>query len=205
VFQRKISKRNKKWLLPIFTILVIGLTYIGYLQFNMLQSSNKDIPKNADYLIILGARVKGTTPSLSLQYRIDAASDYLAENENTIVIASGGQGTGEDISEAEAIKRELMNQGISESRIFIENRSTSTDENIQFSKEFISDEMKIGLLVTNDYHVFRGTMIAKDYGLSVVGIPAKTPTISIPRSYIREYLALTKYYILKYTPFLMAI
>ncbi|MFC4322309.1 YdcF family protein [Litchfieldia salsa] len=181
-------------------ILVSGFSYIGYLQLNMFSSSNKEIPENADYLIILGARVKGTTPSLSLQYRIDAAAEYLNENENTIAIASGGQGPGEDISEAEAIKKELMNQGISESRIFIENQSTSTDENIMFSKKFISNEMKVGLLVTNDYHVFRGTSIAKDYDLSIVGIPAKTPAISIPRSYIREYLALTKYYILKYTP-----
>ncbi|MBD8067605.1 YdcF family protein [Bacillus sp. PS06] len=193
--------KKRKWMIPILLLVIGGLIYVGYLHVNIVNSANQDIVRDADYVIILGARVKGTTPSLSLQYRIDAAAEYLKENEHTIAIASGGQGTGEDISEAEAIKTELIKHGISEARILLENQSTSTNENIQFSKRLISDDMKTGLLVTNDYHVFRATMIANDYGLNLEGIPAKTPTIAIPKSYIREYMALTKYYLLKYTPF----
>lgn len=191
-------KQNKKLLIVFFCIISLGLIYVVYLQSNIYIAAKQKIPSNADYMIILGAKVKGTTPSLSLKYRIDAAEEYLKKNPNTIAIASGGQGNGEDISEAESIKRELVKSGIEESRILIENQSTSTNENILFSKKLLSVDMKTGVVVTNDYHLFRAKMIASDYNLQLVGIPAETPKIAIPKSYIREYLALTKYYLLKY-------
>ncbi|WP_235848472.1 YdcF family protein [Litchfieldia alkalitelluris] len=191
-------KQNKKLLTVLLCLVSLGLLYVVYLQFNMYIATKQEIPKNADYMIILGARVKGTTPSLSLQYRIDAAEKYLKNNPKTIAVASGGQGNGEDISEAESIKRELVKSGINESRILIEDQSTSTNENIMFSKDLLTVGMKTGVVVTNDYHLFRAKLIGSDYDLELVGIPAKTPKIAIPKSYIREYLALTKYYLLKY-------
>jgi uncharacterized SAM-binding protein YcdF (DUF218 family) len=157
---------------------------------------NIEVSNNAEFIIILGARVKGTVPSLSLQFRIDAAADYMKLNPHTIAIASGGKGNGEDISEAEAIKIGLLEQGIHETRIVLEDKSTSTVENIRFSQKLIPKNLKIGLLVTNDFHIYRAKLIAKDEGLQLEGLPAKTPTVAIPKSYLREYLAITKYYLL---------
>ena len=74
--------------------------------------AKQEVPNHADYIIILGARVKGDVPSLSLQYRIETAASYMMNNSETIAIASGGQGPGEDITEAEAIKRGLVEHGI---------------------------------------------------------------------------------------------
>lgn len=155
-----------------------------------------DVPVNADYMIILGARVKGTVPSLALQYRIDHAANYLKENPGTIAIASGGKGPGEDISEAECIKRELMQNGIEESRVLLEDKSTDTYQNIRFSKKFIPEKAEIGLVVTNDFHIFRSKMIADNEELKINGLPAKTPIQAVLKSYIREYLALTKYFMI---------
>lgn len=159
------------------------------------QSSHQKPPKQADYMIVLGAKVMGTVPSLSLQYRIDTAARYLKEHEKTIVIVSGGQGVDEDISEAEVMRKGLVDTGIDEGRIIIEDQSTSTYENIIFSKKLIPSDLKTGLLVTNDYHLYRASMVARQEGLEVTGLPAKTPVISLVKSYVREYLAITKYYL----------
>ena len=82
------------------------------------------------------------------------AAEYLKSHEKTIAIVSGGQGKGEDISEALAMKQGLMKQNIAEDRIIMEDKSTSTDENITFSKPLIPQYEK-GMIVTNDFHMFR--------------------------------------------------
>ncbi len=185
-------------LLIIGILLIIAVIYFGRIHYKISQYVNAVPPQDADYLIILGAKVNGEIPSLSLQNRIDTAAKYAKENENTILITSGGQGPGEEISEAEAMRRELVDKGISESRIFLEDQSTSTYENIKFSKEFIPEDAKLGIIVTNDYHLYRSIQIARDAGLEVEGLPAKTPQITLLKSYSREYLSVTKYYIEKY-------
>nr|WP_309100080.1 YdcF family protein [Fredinandcohnia onubensis] len=191
-------KKRKMMLLLLGILLIIGVVYFGSIHYKISQYVDTVPPKNADYLIILGAKVNGEIPSLALQYRIDAAAEYAKENENTILIASGGMGPGEDITEAEAMRRELVEKGISESRIYLEDRSTSTYENIKFSKEFIPEDAKLGIVVTNDYHLYRSVQIAKDANLKVKGLPAKTPRITLVKAYGREYLSVTKYYLEKY-------
>jgi uncharacterized SAM-binding protein YcdF (DUF218 family) len=191
-------KKKKRMVLVLGVFLTLGLVYISILQFKISQYSNTEVPKNADYLIVLGARVKGTVPSLAFASRINAAADYLKENSDTIVIASGGQGSGEDISEAESIKRELVKQGISENRIILEAQSIDTYENVNFSKRLIPEGAKFGLVVTNKFHLYRAVSIARDNGLEVQGLPAETPWIAVIKSYTREYLAITKFYVKRY-------
>lgn len=181
---------------PLIITVVCGLLYVGFLHYKILHHANLEAPKNADYIIVLGARVKGTVPSLALQFRIDHAAEYLKGNPDTIAIASGGKGPGEDISEAESIKNELIKHGINESRILLEDTSTTTYENIHFSKKLIPNNAELGLVVTNDFHIFRSKMIANNEGLELRGLPAKTPIQALFKSYVREYLALTKYFIL---------
>jgi uncharacterized SAM-binding protein YcdF (DUF218 family) len=182
---------------PFIITVVCGLLYVGFLHYKIIHHAKLEAPKNADYIIVLGARVKGTVPSLALQFRIDHAADYLKKNPDTIVIASGGKGPGEDISEAESIKNELIDHGINESRILLEDKSTTTYENIGFSKKLIPKNAEIGLVVTNDFHIFRAKMIANNEGLELSGLPAKTPIQALFKSYVREYLALTKFFILR--------
>ncbi|GAE24910.1 integral membrane protein [Halalkalibacter wakoensis JCM 9140] len=100
------------------TCFVFLLLYFGFLQIQIIRYSQVEVEEDVDYVMILGARVMGSTPSLSLQYRIDTAAEYLLKNKKAIAIATGGRGPGEDITEAEAIKKELVKKGIEESRIF---------------------------------------------------------------------------------------
>ncbi len=192
---RKCEGMSRKISVILGSIIIIGMIYIAYIHMKMYQSSHQEIPKQVDYIIVLGAKVNGATPSLSLQNRIDAAARFLANHEETIAIVSGGQGADEDISEAEVMRRGLVAQGIDEERVIIEDKSTSTYENIIFSKKLIPSHLQTGLLVTNDYHLYRASLIAKKEGLAITGLPAKTPGLAVVKSYVREYLAITKYYL----------
>lgn len=115
--------------------------------FVRVYKAGRTEPKpGANYVIILGAQVRGSVPSLVLDARIRRAAEYLKENPEAIAVASGGKGTGEMISEAEAIRQGLVRLGIAEDRIILEDRSTSTLENIRFSREIIAANEQCKLL-----------------------------------------------------------
>lgn len=88
-----------------------------------------------DYIIVLGAQVKESGPSVVLRYRLDRAVSYLKENDNTLVIVSGGKGINEPATEASVMKEYLINEGINEERIIIEDKSNTTKENLINSKK----------------------------------------------------------------------
>ncbi|WP_108669084.1 YdcF family protein [Peribacillus acanthi] len=191
-------KYKKNLMISIGFLAMLLVFYFGILHCKIMEHAVVEADENTEFLIVLGARVNGTVPSLALQYRIDTAAEYILEHPSVMVIASGGQGSGEDISEAEAIKRGLIEQGVENHRIIKEDKSTNTVENIKFSKKLIPDGLEKGMIVTNDFHLFRSKMIAQDLDVKLNGLPAKTPLVAIPKSYSREYLAITKYFIDKY-------
>lgn len=153
------------------------------------------------YIVVLGCGVNGTVPSLSLQNRIDAAYAYLSANPNTICVVSGGQGPDEEISEAACMKRELTAMGIDENRIWMEDQSTSTMENLRFSLAVIeshsgSHPETVGV-VSSEYHLYRAGLMAADQGVTAVGIPAKTSWFSLWANYhMREIVAVWAYLLL---------
>jgi uncharacterized SAM-binding protein YcdF (DUF218 family) len=154
-------------------------------------------PEEADYLIVLGAKVNGSVMSLSLYNRAVTALRYLQENPETEVIVTGGQGRGEQITEAEAVRRYLLDNGIPASRILKEDQSTSTLENLMFAKEWISDLEADVVIVSNDFHLFRASIIAKRLGFAhVYTLAAPTPDVVKLQSYLREYAAILKSYML---------
>lgn len=153
-----------------------------------------------DYVVVLGAGVNGTVPSLSLQDRLDAAYAYLIEHPDTICIVSGGKGNGEDISEAECMARELTAMGIPQQQIWLEDQSTTTRENLRFSMELIekrtgSRPTEIGL-VTSEYHQFRANRFAAEQGVKALGIPAETSWLSLRINYFLREIVAVWYYVL---------
>ena len=151
--------------------------------------------EGADVIIVLGAGIYGETPSRVLASRLDAAVDYLKAHGEAITIVSGGQGKGEAITEAEAMRRYLVRRGVSDSVIFKEEKSTSTRENIAFSLALLGDaglstnEMKVAV-VTNEFHLYRARRVAEKLGIDAGGIPAKTPYLTTRAVYqCREAVA----------------
>lgn len=149
---------------------------------------------DADYMVVLGAQVKGKNPSLPLKYRLEAAQGYLSDNPDTVVVVSGGQGSGEDISEAEAMRRYLVKHDIDDSRIIKEEESENTDENIRYSREIIGDDNASVIIVTNAFHIYRSVGICKKQGMTdVEGLGAKSNLLAVPSFYLREAIAVLKY------------
>ena len=192
---------NMRILKLICLLLVLGSLAAGTTASFILRAAHPSAQQSCDYIVVLGAGVRGTVPSLSLRERINAAYTYLTTNPDTIAILSGGQGSGEDITEAACMYRELTQMGIDGSRLLLEERSTSTMENLQFSLDIAQTAtgnrpFKIGI-VSSEYHLFRAGLFAKELGLESFGIPAKTTWISLRINYyLREIVAVWKYLIL---------
>lgn len=149
--------------------------------------------KNLDYVIVLGAQVHESGPSVVLKYRLDKAIAYLNENPDTICIVSGGQGKNEPYSEAYGMAEYLKQNQISEERILLEPDSKTTEENILYSKTFLKEDASVGI-ITNDFHLFRAMQIAKKKGLSnVCGIAADSTKFYLPNNMLREYMAEIKF------------
>lgn len=154
----------------------------------MVSAANRP-PDGDTTVIVLGCKVRGEEPSLMLRQRIMAAYRFLEKNPSAMCIVSGGQGADELISEAESMKRVLVEQGISEDRIIMEERSTGTDENIRFSLDKMN-EYGIGgsiTIVTNDFHQLRAKLIADKYGLESYSVSARTSLWLLPTYWLREW------------------
>ena len=197
------SKRGFQWMPKPVLILIEAIVMCGCLVFVVIEGmiiaeSAKQPKEEADYLIVLGAKVNGTTPSLILQYRINKAAEYMKKHPDTQAIVSGGQGADEGISEAEAMKNGLLSYGIAADRILVEDQSTSTKENLDYSKEILTKagenvkESKV-IVVTTDFHVLRAVGIAREAGYEQVeGLAAKSVWYLMPTNYVREFMAVLK-------------
>ena len=152
---------------------------------------------NQDFIIILGSKVNkdGTLPPL-LKGRVDKAIEfgnkqYEMTKKRIVYVPSGGKGKDEVIAEAKAIKNYLMEKGINEKQIMIEDKSTNTIENMKFSKEKIDKskkDAKISFATTN-YHVFRSGVIANEQGIDAEGMGSKTKWYFYTNALIREFIA----------------
>ena len=151
------------------------------------------VKKNLDYIIVLGAHVDGTRMTLALLERARRALLYLKENPGTRAVLSGGKGDGENISEAEAMYRYLIGHGIEGNRLILEEESTSTKENLEFSRRKIgTTDCSIGV-VTNNFHVWRGAAIARKCGFrEVVMVPSRYRSWRLLVYIPREILAIIK-------------
>lgn len=165
------------------------------LLLGLILSSQWNAPgPEARTLVVLGCQVRGEEPSLMLHKRLEAACDYLTAHPDAPCVVSGGQGPGEQISEAEAMRRYLTGRGVEPHRIYMEDRSESTEENIRFSAAIIREK---GLptdiaIATDGFHQWRGGWHAEKNGLSARAVAADTPWYLQECYYVREVLAVAK-------------
>ena len=182
-----------KWLKVIATVgFCTGLLLFVVVEGLILSGFKEDAEPGADYCIVLGAQWKKSGPSDVLRRRLDRAVEYLKENPNTIVIVSGGQGSDEVIAEAAGMRQYLMDAGIEEERIRLEDKSTSTRENLAFSAGFIDKENGRTVIVTNNFHVFRAVKIAEKQGYQAEGLAADSVVWMVPNNLLREFFGVVK-------------
>ena len=186
------KKNGMKWVLGGCGVLVIGIAVLAGVETGCMINANTKAPGQNATAVVLGCRVYGERASLSLVERLEAAYVYLEENPEADCVVSGGQGEGEDISEAECMYRWLVNKGIDSSRIYKEDKSTSTEENIGFSKEIIKENQlnENIAIITSEYHSYRACIIAEKNELSYGTAPGRTAMWLFPTYYIRELYAI---------------
>jgi uncharacterized SAM-binding protein YcdF (DUF218 family) len=186
------TRGGKIAIIAVGTFLILGIIWVIILSVLMAQAASAK-PSRPATLIVLGCKVNGDTPSLALQKRIDEAAEYLMQNPSVLVIVSGGQGPDEWISEAEAMQIRLLEKGIAPERIMMEDKSTSTIENLDFSKKILL-EKGLGLdviIVTEGYHMLRAQTLAARAGLNAEGLSSETVSWLLPTSWVREWFGNT--------------
>ena len=205
VFYAVTPHLNWKWipsLRKIFTIcLVIGLIVVGITEAIIIKASFGSPWETVDYIVVLGAKVRASGPSVSLWDRIRGARDYLESHPDVIAIVSGGQGEDEPMTEAQAMYDALVDLGIDPNRIWMEDQATSTWENLIFSLNLIEEKTgrrpeKVGV-VSSEYHLFRASLFTRAAGAEFVGIPARTSRPSqMINHFMREVAGVWHYWIL---------
>lgn len=182
---------------PFFLFLVTeGLIIRGFLR--------KD-QKECRWLIVLGAHVQGRTVTDSLARRLEKAFDYAGRFPGVQIVVSGGQGSGEDISEAQAMKDYLVKKGIKDCRIHMEERSKTTEENLQFSAICIEEhggnrKERIGI-VSNNFHLYRACCYAGKQGYrQPFGVAASCHPALFLNYMVREVFAVWKMWMKAFSP-----
>lgn len=191
-----------KILRNIITILFgIGLSIFIAVEGIILYEGNHKETGKTDYLMVLGAGIKGEEIGTTLRYRLDTAIEFNEINPNVKIIVSGGQGQGEDVTEAYAMKKYLIEHGINENLIIMEDKSTNTYENFMFTKDIleeenINDNYKI-TVVTNDFHMYRAKYLGEQVGFECLGYPAPSHISTTINFHVREFFGVIKAYVFK--------
>ena len=193
LLQKKFFDSHRKLKIIFHSIIIVALAVITMLCGMIAGEFKSKGHQNLDYIIVLGAQVRESGPSVVLQYRLDAAIEYLNENPDTICIVSGGQGANEPFSEAEGMAKYLLENGIDVNRILLEDESRNTVQNIQNSKALMGESYNGVGIITNNFHVFRAVKIAKTQGLKgVSGIAADSNALYLPNNMLRECCGILK-------------
>ena len=182
------------------TLVLVPLICIEIYVINVGSSDPSALP--ADAVVVLGAGVIGTQPSLSLYTRLTAALDYLEENPEIPVVLTGGRGYGEEITEARCMYDWLTARGVDPARLILEEQAGNTAENFAFSRKLLEErgidpaEDNVAV-VTNDFHIARSRLIAARQGYGYAfGVPAELPWLHLEVNYyLREAFAMVKTWI----------
>lgn len=174
------------------------LVVCSYILYNGNKHRQIELDSDADYVLVLGSRLEDEKISEVLKLRLDKSIEYYNTNKDVTFIVSGGPGVNSCISEAEAMKKYLVDNGVDEASIVLEPKAQSTFENIKFTKEMLaSTENKAvsTLVITSDFHIARALMLSESFNLDAYGLSSATPNNIRVNYIIREILAFVKDFI----------
>ncbi|NGQ94818.1 YdcF family protein [Brevibacillus sp. SYP-B805] len=175
--------------------------WFGYVLYKIDAVERMAEPKKADVAIVLGASVWGDQPSPGLRERLDLALSLYQEGYVPFLLVSGGLGEGKKVEEAVVMKNYLMEKGVPEDSIIVENKARSTYENLAFSQKLMEDYgFKTALVVSHGYHLARAVDMAKELGMDVHPVGAKSNVLYTPYYKAREVFAYTKWILSEYLP-----
>ena len=189
------------WWRVVIALTCLGVLYFCVAEYPIIKNARTDADDERSYLIVLGAAVYGDQPSLTLVRRLEGARDYLMRYPDAVAIVSGGMGPGETVTEAQAMHDWLVNEGIAEDRILLEEEATSTRENLANSFAIIrarGDEPEGNTaVVSSAYHLYRAKLLGRQQGVELAGVAAPWGYFFVMLNYfIREACGVTRFWLL---------
>ena len=199
-FYRRLAGKGdwKKAIVRLISVFYcLGLIWAGYLTGLMVSAQYRTPPAGTN-VIVLGAQVySAERMGVTLTNRVNRAFTYLTAYPEAVCIVTGGQGGDEPCPEALTERNALLRLGIEDERIYMEDQSRNTRQNMAFAKE-IADREGLGTefaLVTQNFHMFRAMKLAEDAGITAYTLAADTDPLLLPEYYGRELLSLTKWHL----------
>ena len=185
----------------VVALVCLGLAYFCFVESFIIKNARTDSDDKRDYLIVLGAAVYGDQPSLTLVRRMQGAMDYLSRYHDSVAIVSGGMGAGETVTEGQAMYEYMTAHGVDPARIIVEDKATSTEENLENSFAIIrarGDEPQGKVaIVSSAYHLYRAKLFAQKLGVSdAAGVAAPWGYFFVMLNYfIREAFGVTHFWV----------
>ena len=201
LFYEKINQITKSGFLKYVKIFVIAVLCIECIlvSFIAVYGAWDNAHYTEDAVVVLGAGIRGDRVTLPLKMRLDKAVQYHAKNPEALIVVSGGQGFQETVTEAYAMEKYLVQQGVDKEKIIKEDRATSTAENMEFSKILLDKHFKGDysvVVITNNFHVFRAASMATKKGFDHVShIHTGLQWYNLMPCYLRESLAVLKMFV----------
>ncbi len=202
LFYEKIKKFTKSGVLrfiKIFLVIILCFEFV-LVSFITIYGACDNVSYNEDAVVVLGAGIMGERITLPLKLRLDKAIEYHNKNPRAVIVVSGGQGFQETVTEAYAMQKYLVQHGVGKDKIIMEEKATSTMENMLFSKvlldEYFEDNYSV-VVVTNNFHIFRGVSLAKKSGFNDIShFHAGLQWYNLLPCYLRESLAVLKMFVM---------
>lgn len=181
------NRWHKGWMVLLTVVLVLqtGLSLGIY-----CKGLDEDV-EHADYVLVLGYALDDNQMTETLEMRLQTTYEYALRNPNSQFILCGGLTGNNSVTEAEVMYAYLVEKGIAEDRLLLENQSTDTIENIRNSKAYINENAKI-LVISSNYHVYRASVICDKVGLEVYTLGSDAPLLLLPNQYLHEKLGFVK-------------
>jgi len=189
--------KKMRWLTITIGVTIVSL--LGFSSFLGIYGRRATADYTEDVVLVLGGGIRQGEVRPTLQMRLDQAIKYHANNPRALIIVTGGTGYGEEISEAEAMARYLIRNGVPAAQILLEDAAYSTYTNMSYSYNLIAAHFETPprvVVITSDFHMFRSAQFAQQLGGEVTTYPAPTPWIGAPFYYLREVAAVIKMWII---------
>lgn len=201
VFYKKFQGLTRKGFFKYakYALIVILMLELVLVSFIAVYGQSDNVDYTEDAVVVLGAGVRGDRITIPLKLRLDAAIKYHEKNPDALIVVTGGKGYQEDVTEAYAMEKYLISQGVSPAVIIKEEAATSTNENMRFSKvlldEALGDSYSV-VVVTNNFHIYRGVQIARLEGFdNIFHLHASLQWYNYIPCYLRESLAILKMWV----------
>ena len=175
------------------------IAYLGVVGMVCWKETHVPQTEGYDAIVVLGAQVKPDgTPSVQLQWRLDAAYGAWQERQ-CLIVTCGAQGSNEPDAEGRVMKAYLTGLGVPENQVLVDDTSFNTRQNLENAAALLQNSgVETVLIVTSDYHLPRAMALAEDQGLTATGLGSPTKPEYWIKNNAREAIAWLKYWAEKY-------